>query len=896
MRWFYKIPLRLRALFRHREVEQDLRDEVEFHLQSQTEAFIARGMSPEEARYAALRALGGRTQVEEQCRDARGVGFIENFVHDLHFGFRMLRRNPGFALIAVLCLTLGIGANAAVFSWIEGLLLRPFPAVAHQDRLVVVVGTNHSTRDKGASGSGYTAVSWPDFLDYQRNTKLFDSFIADKIMGTTLSIGDKAERMAGSVVSSNYFDALGVHLLLGRGFEPAEDAGRNAHPVTVISYWVWKERFHNDPTVIGRTQILNGARHTIIGVAPEGFYGTFVGRPIQFWVPASMQELFEPGGYMLEDRGSTWIEGFARLKAGVSIEQAQEEISAVAKRLETDYPATNRGRGAQLLPLWRAPFNGASELLPTLSVTLAVVFLVLLIACANVSNLLLVRSFARRHEMSVRLAMGASRRRLVKQLLTEGLILSTMAAAGGLLVAWLCRNLLVAFIPSNASIAANLRGEIDWRVLVFSAGIAVLSTLVFALAPAVQSSDIDLAGPLKSESGNLFGGRGKSRFRSSLVVAQVALSFILLVGAVLFIQSMRRIQSADPGFSTTNVLTTGIDLVAAGYDSQRAKTFQDRLMERVQTIGGVQSAALARVRPFSYSTYFEAPIAVDGYQPAPDELPKVEYNQVGPDYFSTMGIQLISGREFTRADDENAPPVVIVNEKMVSQYWKGEDPVGKRLQVKDRWMRVVGVARLSKYGSLSEPAKPFFYVPLRQDFSLRTTLNLRTLQDPATVAADLAREIHALDENLAPGEVITMREHVTRMALARQQIAVALLTIFGALALTLAAIGLYGVMSYAVSQSTRELGLRMALGARVSDLIRLVVSHGLGLTAIGILFGGIAALTTAQSIKGLLYKVDPRNVAALGSALLIMVLAALAACFVPAWRATRIDPVRALRD
>jgi predicted permease len=896
MRWYHKLPLRLRSLFRKQKVEQDLHEELQFHLQSQIDEFQAQGMNPEEARDAALRSLGGVTQIEQECRDTRGVTFVENFLQDLRFGFRMLRRNPGFAIIAVLCLTLGIGANAAVLSWIEGLLLRPFPAVAHQEKLVVVVGTNRATRDKGASGSGYDDISWPDFLDFQRNCTLFDSFIADKIMGTTLSIGDKAERMAGSVVSSNYFEALGVHPILGRGFEPAEDIGRKAHPVTVISYWIWKERFHSDPAVIGKTQVLNGVRHTIVGVAPEGFYGTFVGWPIQFWVPASMQELFEPGGYKLEDRNDTWIEGFARLKPGVTIQQAQDEISTVAQRLEIEYPATNRGRGVQLLPLWRAPFNGAADLLPTLSVALAVVFFVLLIACANVSNLLLVRSFARRHEMTVRLAIGASRLRVVKQLLTEGLLLSIFAAAGGLLVAYLCRDLLVAFFPAPAGVVANLKGEIDWRVLAFSAVICLLSTLVFALAPATQSSSVDLAGSLKSESGSVFGVRGKSRIRSTLVVAQVSLSFILLVGAVLFIQSMRRIRNADPGFSTQNVLTTGFDLVAAGYDTQRAKTFQDRLMDRVQTLGGVESAALARVRPFSYATYFEALIAVDGYQPAPDELPKVEYNQVGPDYFRTMGIPLISGREFTRADDETAPAVVIVNEKMVSQYWHGEDPVGKRLQVKGQWKRVIGVARTVKYGSFSEAPKPFFYVPLRQDFSIYGTLNIRTVQNPRTVAALLAREIHALDENLAPGEVITMRTHISRMALRAQQIAVALLSIFGGLALVLATIGLYGVMSYAVSQSTRELGLRMALGARISDLIRLVVSHGLALTAGGIVLGGIVALASTHLVKSLLYKVDPRNLVALASAFLVMLIAALLACFVPAWRATRVDPVRALRD
>ena len=896
MRWHHKLSLRLRSLFCRKKLEEELHDELHFHLQSEMDDNLAKGMSLEDARCAALRSIGGVAQVEQECRDMRGLSSLEIFVQDLHYGFRMLRRNPGFSIIAILCLTLGIGANAAVFSWIEGLLLRPFPAVAHQDRLVVLVGTTRGSSDKGRSSLGYDDVSWPDFLDYQRDCTLFDAFIADKIMGTTISIGDKAERMAGSVVSSNYFDALGVHPMLGRGFEPADDTGRNAHPVSVISYWVWKERFHGDPSVIGKIQILNGVPHTIIGVAPEGFYGTFVGRPIQFWVPASMQELFVSGGYMREDRSETWIEGFARLKPGVSIDQARAELSAVARRLETEYPATNRGRGVEILPLWKAPFNGAYELLPTLSVTMGVVFFVLLIACANVSNLLLVRAFARRREITIRVAIGASRRRIAKQLLTEGLILSAFSALGGLVVAYLCRDLLVAFVPNSGAVVANLKGEIDWRVLALSIVVCLLSTFIFALVPAMHSSEVDLAGSLKSESGSVLGARDNSRIRSALVVAQVCLSFILLLGAVLFLQSMRRIRTADPGFSTDNVLVTGFDLVAAGYDTQRAETFQDRLIERVRNISGVESAALARIRPFSYATYFQEPVTVDGYQPPPDEIPKVVYNQVGPDYFRSMGIPLVFGREFTQADNESSDPVAIVNEKMVARYWHGEDPVGKRFQVKGRWLRVVGVARLVKYESFSEAPKPFFYVPIRQDFSIRTNVMIRTLEDPRTIEAALAREIHDLDENLAPSEVMTMRQHMSLTALASQQVAVALLSIFGGLALLLAAVGLYGVISYAVSQSTHELGLRMAFGARVTDLIRLVLSHGLSLTATGIGLGGAVALASAHLLTGLLYKVNPRNPVALGAALLVMVAAASIACFVPAWRATHIDPVRALRE
>jgi len=713
-------------------------------------------------------------------------------------------------------------------------------------------------------------------------------------MGTTLSIGDHAEEVPGSVVSANYFDALGVHPILGRGFRPEEDFGRNAHPVTVISYWMWKERFNFDPQIVGKTQMLNAVPHTIVGVAPESFLGTFVGHPMGFWVPASMQEVFVPGGYQLEDRSDLWIEGYARLKPGVSIEQAQQEISTVAKRLETDYLSTNRGRGVALFPLSNTPFSQAGNLRPTLEITQAVVFLVLLIACANVGSLLLVRSLARRHEMSVRLAVGARRGRLVKQLLTEGLILSTLAAAGGMLVAYWCRNALAPiFTPSSVT---NLKGAFDWRVFAFSAAVSVISTLMFGLVPAMQTSRTELSGALKAESATALGGREKSRVRSGLVLVQVSLSFILVVGAILLLQSLRRIRTADPGFFTDNVVTTGVDLVSAGYDMQRAKTFQDALIERVRTIGGVQYAAWVRVLPFSYLPYFSSPIAVDGYTPAPDEQPEAEYNQIGPGYFATIGIPILSGRDFTIADNETAPLVAIVNEKMSAQYWHGEDPIGRRLKVKDKTMTVVGVAKLAKYDSLGEAPKSFFYVPHRQDFNRDPSLIIRTSQDAGTIGTAVTRKVRALDANLAPYQPITLRKQILRSALSSQQIAVTLLTIFGGLALLLATVGLYAVMSYAVSQSARELAVRMALGARASDVMRLVMSHGLALTAGGVVLGGVAALALTRLIGNLLYKVNPRDPLAFGLALLAMTVASLAACFLPALRASRTDPVRALRQ
>ncbi len=882
------LTLRLAALLRRERLEADLDAEVRAHLEMAAEMNKRSGMREEEAWREALRSFGGVEQTKELYREQRGLPMIETTLQDLRFGLRMLRRNPGFSILAILCLTLGIGANAAVFSWVEGILFRPYPAVSHQEQLLALAGTARG--EPGATG-----LSWPDFVDLQRNCTLFDSFFVSKITGTTLSIGDRAERTTGSIVSANYFDAIGVRPVMGRGFEAGEDSGRSGHPVVVISYQLWQGRFKGDPQIIGKTQRLNGVVHTIVGVTPEGFYGTFVGWRMQFWVPASMEEIFEAGGYKLEDRGARWIESYVRLKPGVTHEQGQAEISAVAKRLETDYPDTNRGRAMQLWPLWQTPFNNARTLLPTLEIMLAVVFFVLLIACANVGNLLLVRSFARRHEMTVRQAIGASRGRLLKQLLTEGMILSAFGAAGGLLVAYWCRHALVLLFPARGGVSMHLPGEIDWRVLAVSAGVCLIATLVVGLVPALQSGKIDLAGALKSDSAGVVGGRGKGWIRSGLVVVQVSLSFVLLVGAGLLLQSLQKIRNSSPGFSTHGVLSTAVDLASAGYDLQSAQTFRDELGERVRALPGVESAAFARATPLGYGSYSESPIAVDGYQPPPEEQPAVEYNEVGEDYFVTMGIPLLSGREFTRADDEKGALVAVVNETMAKRYWSGKDPIGERVQVKGRWMRVVGVAKDSKYQSVRETPKPFFYVPWRQNATVGSGLYIRTPLSAETMATAVAREVRALDARLAPFEMITMQEQVDRSTSA-QLVAVTLVGVLGGLALLLAAIGLYGVMSYAVSESSRELGLRMALGAGASNVLRLVMSRGLGLMLGGVLLGGAVALGLTRLMGNMLYKVSPRDPVAFGAAFAVMTIAALAACCLPAWRAARTDPARALRD
>jgi predicted permease len=867
--------------------DRDLDEEIETHIALETERRIEEGEAPETAALSARRAFGNVGRVKEVTREMWGGMWRERLRQDAALGFRMLRRSPGYSVFAVLCLTIGIGATTAVFSWIEGILLRPFPLVVGQERMVALTGTDRN---------GRTQVSWPDLQDMRRECTLFDSFIAEHIGGATLSIGERAERATGSVVSSNYFEALGVRPILGRTFEPREDVGNDAHAVVVISYEAWKDRYRGDPRIIGRVQRLNGVPYTIIGVMPRGFSGTFVGYAFQFWVPASMEEAFEGGGAKLENRGARWIEGFAFLKRGVTIAQAQAELSTIGRRLDAVHPETNRGRSFRLYPLSQTPFNGAGTLLPTLRVSLVVAFLLLFIACANVGNLTLVRSFGRRHEMNVRLCLGAGRWRLVQQIWIESLMLSITAAAGGFLLASACRNVLRMLVPPTpAGVIVNLPAIRDLRVLALSAGACLVSTLFFGLLPALHASRIDIASAMKSESGSVVGGRGKARIRSGLVLVQMSLGFLLLVGTGLLLKSVRAMRSADPGFSTRNVLWTSVDMISAGYDRTRIQSFRDRLVERVQMLPGVESAAWSRSVPFSYRGSLSAPIAVDGFVPEGGQRPVIEYNEVGAFYLSTMGIPLLSGREFSNADDETGQPVAIVNETMARRYWRGEDPVGRRLQASGRWLQVVGLAKDSKYAALGESPQPYFYTSLRQGPIGGQILQIRTKLGAPAVAGMLNREIKAIDADLAPSEVLTMQEEIDRKAWS-QRAAVTLLAIFGSVALLLAGVGLYGVMSYAVSQGRRELGLRMALGARASNLLAMVMSHGLRLTLAAIGLGAAVALGVTRLMGDLLYRVSPRDPEAFALALILMAITASAACLLPAWRAMRIDPVEALRS
>jgi macrolide transport system ATP-binding/permease protein len=814
--------------------------------------------------------------------------FLERLAQDVRFSARTLRRAPGYAIIVIACLGLGIGANAAVFSWMDGILLHPYPGVAKQEQLLAVANTVKGSPD-------LDELSWLDFADLKTGTSSFSDFVVAKITSATLAGGDRAERLIGLLVSANYFDALGVRLRLGRGFSEGEDAGKGAHPVTVISYRFWQDHFASDRAVLGRTLSFNGVQHTIIGVTDKEFLGTFVGYAMQFWVPASQQAVFDPSGYRLDDRGARWVEGFARMKPGVSIERAQAEVSAVAARLETDNPNFDRGRSIRLFPLWQAPFDNAKTLQPTLRVMAIVGALVLLIVCANVANLLLVRSLGRRHEMTVRAAVGATRVRLVRQLVTEGLILAIAGATVGAVLAFASRNILGRFFAPRGGVTLVIAGTFDWRVVALSIAAGVVCTLLFAIVPALQVSRIDLAGALKSDSRLSTGGHGRTRFRSGLVIVQVCLSFVLLVGAGLVLMSLSRQRSEDPGFAARGTVTTAVNLFAAGYDAPRARRFEDDLLRNLASLPGIQSVALARSTPFTTRPYENGQILVDGYEAARDEQPTADFNQVTPGYFRTMGIATRSGRDFTSADADTSRLVAIVSERFAAKYWPVTSPIGRRLQLNGRWMDVVGVVNDIKSRTMLKPPTPLVYVPLSQNPATAFGVFVRDTGGTAAVAQEIVSGIHAIDPNVSPYEIVTMQEQVLRST-AAEQIAAALVGLFAGVAVLLAAVGIYGVIGYAVSQRAKEFSLRVAVGAAPSTLMRLVLGAGLRLTALGAIMGAVVSLLSTRLLGDLLFGVSPRDPRALVCAFAAMVIACAIACFAPAWRAARSDPVIALRS
>jgi len=810
---------------------------------------------------------------------------METFWRNLQYSLRTLRKRPGFTLTVVITLALGIGANATIFTWIKAVLLEPLPGIEQPERLVEVWG---ATRNNSA-----LSLSYLDYLDYRDRTVVFSGLAAHQVQPLNLGRGGKPERVWGAVVSGNYFNVLGVKALIGRTFLSEEDRTPNSHPVAVIGYGLWQRDFGADPKVIGRTITLNEHDFTIIGVTPKEFGSPFAGIALDAWTPVMMKDYVALPHFSLTDRGSRWLMVMGRLKPGVTVVQAQANVAAIARQLERTYRQTNDQMGAAVYLLSQSPFSLKRSMQSALAVLMAAVAIVLLIACANIANLLLARAASRRKEIAVRLALGSTRWRMLGQMLTESFVLASCGAAVGLTLAFWTARSLPAFLPPYG-IQVSFDTRPDVVVLAFTLGLTVITTVLFGLAPALQASKPDLVAALKDNAAALGQGQRKFPLQHALVISQMALSTVALISAGLFVRSLREAYEADPGFDPHRVLLASFDPFLSGHDDNHGREFYRRLIERVRTLPGVQSVTLARRLPLTLSGIAFANVVIDGYTPAKDEDMHLNYETVGPDYFRTMRIPLVQGRDFDERDNEHARGVVIINETMARRYWTGGDALGRRIKLDKSWLQIVGIAKDVKNRTLNEALQPFLYVPFLQDYRSNMILVARTVIEPKTMFHAVRAETAALDPKIPMFDAKTFEQHIG-LSLFLQRMAATILSIFGLLALSLAAVGVYGVMAYAVSQRTRELGIRISIGASRSDVLKLILGQGLTLSVVGLIGGLVTALVVTRFSAHLLYGVSSADPVTFTVIALLLLGVAVVSGYFPARRATRIDPVVALR-
>src|SRR5829696_4382336 len=877
MKWLNLVRARLRGLLRREAVLQDIDEELRSHVEMETHANIERGMMPDEARLAALRSFGDLGRARELVYEVRGGGMLETLWQDLRYGARMFLKQPGFTLIAVLTLALGIGANTAIFSVVNAVLLRPLP-FAEPERLVWLWDTQPQLPTAPAS--------LPDFLDWKGQNQSFEHLAAFQSGNMFLDTGDGMRDTPVGLVTPETFALFRVSPILGRTFTDEETLpGR--FRVAVLGHAMWRSRFGSDPNVLGRTIDVSGAPYTIIGVMPEGF--SFPDRA-ELWRPLPI----DPNKL---DRGPHYLRIVGRLKPAVTLAQAQAEMSTLAARLAEQYPEKIAGHGVKL-ELLRDVVVG--DIGPALFVLLGAVGFVLLIACANVANLLLARVGVRQKEIAVRTALGASRLRIVRQLFTESLMLSVVGGAAGLLIAVWGVNWLVSMSPGTIPRVHEI--AVDPRVICYTLLISVSTSLLFGLAPALQASRPDLTGALK-EGGRSSAGLLRNRLRSVLVISEVALSLVLLIGAGLMIRSFAKLNQVDPGFNPAEVLTVGVSLLPNKYpEEQRVASFYSQLLERAAATPGVESAGAISDLPFSGSNSSDS-FTIEGRPPVTkEEEPSTEYRVVTPRYFESMGIPILAGRDCAWTDTKQSPNVVLINQAFARRHFSGESPLGHRLRLQGQErdpLLIVGVVGDVRQLGLDKQPVPEAYVPFLQDplsttYQRSMTIVARTPLDPGGVAGSLRAALTSLDKSLPVFAFKPMTEYL-RDSLARRRFNLILLTAFGGVALALAAVGIYGVISYGVTQRTHEIGIRMALGAEKGDVLRLVVRQGMMMALGGVAIGLLASLALTRLMETLLFGVSVTDPVTFAVIALLLTSVALLACFVPARRATKVDPLVALR-
>ena len=884
MAWLSKLAIRLRALRQGEAVHREMDEEWQFHLDQRTEENIRRGMSPEEARRNATQHFGNSGYIKDLSWDERGGGLTETIWQDVRFGYRQLRKSPGFTTVALLSLALGIGANAMIFSLISTVLLRPLP-IAHPEQVVAV----HQIKQRSSDSQ---SMSYPNYKDVRDRNESLSGMAVYRFAPTSVSHNGSNERIWGYLVSGNYFDVLGVRPFLGRTFTPEEDRAPTAHPVMVVSYGCWQRRFGADPAIVGKSVLVNSHSFTVIGITRQEFSGTESVFAPEFWVPSMMQPWIEPEFNGLDSRGNGQWFAFGRLKPGVNAAQAQAQLTGVAGQLAKEYPDNDEGMGFLLTPPGLVVPGLRNAVIAFSGALMLTVALVLLIACTNLASLLLARAARRRKEIAVRMAIGATRWRLTRQLLTESVLLSLTGGALGLALGFFLMRLVRAAIPpTDFGLLLDLR--LDWRVLCFVIALALLTGIGFGLIPALQASRPNVVSTLQE---NASGSRRRAWLRSALVTMQLALSLVLLITAGLTVRSLRHAEELGPGFDPEHAVIMSMDLGLQGYDETKGENFYVQVVERVRALPGVESAALASTLPLSLEINTTSVYPEGQPKPTAGDMPEAIYKSVGPNYFATIGTPLVAGRDFSENDKASVPDVVIINETIAQRFWPGQNAVGKRLwNGNSGLVEVVGVARNGFYQSYGEDPKLAVFFPLPQRYSSDAVLIVRTMADPKSAIAAVRGEVQRLDPTLPVYDAKTLTEHLDVPLFPLHAAAVAVGS-FGALALILAAIGIYGVMAFSVSQRTQEIGIRMALGARAVDVWSMVLRHGITITMAGMAVGLICAFGLSRVLANLLYGVSATDPAIFLIVSLLLSVVALAACFIPARRATKVDPVIAMKN
>jgi macrolide transport system ATP-binding/permease protein len=811
---------------------------------------------------------------------------LGTLLQDLRYGFRMLAKSPGFTAIAVLTLALGIGGNATVFSWIRAVLLSPLPGIADAGHMAVAETVMPSGE--------YHTSSYPDFKDYRERNHVFSGLFGFELALVEMSLRDDAppERVAGIIATENYFDVLGVHAAMGRTFHEEPNQALNSDPYIVLGHGLWARRFGSDPNVVGKTVHLNGHPFTVIGVMPRNFYGTVVGINAEYFVPMMMQPQVLPSED-LEERWPTFVHIMGRLKPGVTIAQAQAEMSTLAANFQQEYPAAEKGVRIFVAPVWEAHYGVQDFLRSVLGFLMFVAALVLLIACANVANLLLARATSREREIAIRAALGAGRARLIRQMLIESLLLAAAGGLGGIFLALSGTNLLTCFLPP-AHLPIGLPLGVDGAVLSFTLILSAVTGIVFGLAPAWRGSRTDLNQSLKEGGRGLGAGARAHRLRDLLVVSEMVLATALLVGAGLLLRSLRNAEKTGPGFNPSHVALAAFDLRASGYTGEQARDYFDRLIERIHANPGVEAVSLERFVPLWFTGRGYAGVEVEGYTPQPGEDMGIDYNSVGPEYFRTVEIPLVTGRDFSEQDRAGKPAAVIVNQTMANHFWPGKNPIGHRVRVQDEWQTVVGVARDIKYHRMNEEPRLFIYFSSLQSTRTDANIIVRSGMPTAAVLNMVRTAAQSLDSKVQPLETDDL-EGLLHVSLFANRTAATLASVLGVLGMLLAAIGIYGVLSYSVSQRFREIGIRMALGAQSRDILRLIVGQGLRLAIIGAGLGAAFGLAATSAMSSLLFGVSATDPLTFASVVLVVTLAGGFAAYIPARRALRVDPIVALR-